>query len=191
MYTLLYQLYNWVLVVSMHGKYRISDRVSKGGQIYLDPWSNDYPSTIIISNDNPWLSLTPVTIHSINLTIHRNWYIKISQLTSPYIFALANHDRLLETNLKNGYTYSNREMTISFKKHAHVHFVSSQSFNSDSFKGFFDWLLGFYDHSTTIRLPYHMIVLSEEGEETTITYTDDTQTQTWNISSRVTQEDLV
>ena len=150
----------------MHGKYRISDRVSKGDQIYLGPRSNDHPSMIIISNDNPWLPLTPVTIRGINFTFHLNWYIKISKLTSPYDFALANYNRLLETNLKNGYTYSNREMIISFKKHAHVHFVSPQSFNSDSFKGFFEWLLRFYDHSTTIRLPYHMIVLSEEGEET-------------------------
>ena len=93
--------------------------------------------------------------------------------------------------MENGYTYSNREMIISFKKHAHVHFVSPQSFNSGSFKGFFDWLLGFQDHSTTIRLPYHMIVLSEEGEETSITYMEDTQTQIWNISSRVIQENLV
>ena len=171
--------------------YRISDRVSNGCQMYWDPWSNDHPSMIIISNDNLWLPLTPVTIRGINFTFHHILYIRISELTSPYDFALANHNRLLETNLKNGYTYSNREMIISFKKHAHVHFVSPQSFNSDSFKGFFDWLLRFYDHSTTIRLPYHMIVLSEEGEETSITYMEDTQTQIWNISSRVIQENLV
>ena len=191
MYTLLYQLSSWLLVVSMHGKYRISDRVSKDGQIYLDPWSNDHPSAIIISNDNPWLPLIPVTTHRVDFTFHPNWHIRMPELTSPYIFALANHNGLLETNLKNGYIYSNREMIISFKKHAHVHFVSPQSFNSGSFKGFFDWLLRFYDHSTTIRLPYHMIVLSEEGEETSITYMDNTLTHTSNISSRVIQENLV
>ena len=175
----------------MHGKYRISDRVSNGGQIYLGPRSNDYPSMIIISYDNPWLPLTPVTIRGINLTIHLNRYIRMPELILPYDFALSNHNRLLETNLENGYTYSNRDMSISFKKHAHVHFVSPQSFNLDSFKGFFVWLLGFYDHSTTIRLPYHMMVLSEEGEETSITNTDNTQTQIWNTPSRVTQDELV
>ena len=36
-----------------------------------------------------------------------------------------------------------------------------------------------------------MIVLSEEGEETSIIYTDDTLTHTSNIPSRVTQENLV
>ena len=95
--------------------YRISDRVSKGDQIYLGPRSNDHPSMIIISNDNPWLPLIPVTIRGIDFTFHPNWYIKISELTSPYNFALANHNRLLETKLMNGYTYSNREMIISFK----------------------------------------------------------------------------
>ena len=99
----------------MHGKYRISDRVSKDDQIYLGPLSNDHPSMIIISNDNLWLPLTPVTIRGINFTFHLNWYIKISELTSPYDFALANHNGLLETNMENGYTYSNHEMIISFK----------------------------------------------------------------------------
>ena len=131
---------------------------------------------IIISNDNPWLPLTPVTTRGISFIFHLNRYMRISELTLPYDFALANHNRLFETNLENGYTYSNREMIISFKKPAHIHFVSPQSFNSNTFKGFFDWFLGFYDHSITIRLPYHMIVLSEEGEETSITYTDDTLT---------------
>ena len=96
----------------MHGKYRISDRVSKGDQIYLGPLSNDHPSMIIISNDNLWLPLTPVTIRGINFTFHHNWYIRIPELTSPYDFALANYNRLLETKLMNGYTYSNREMII-------------------------------------------------------------------------------
>ena len=36
-----------------------------------------------------------------------------------------------------------------------------------------------------------MIVLSEEGEETSITYMDNKLTHTSNISSRVTQENLV
>ena len=36
-----------------------------------------------------------------------------------------------------------------------------------------------------------MIVLSEEGEETSINYMEDTQTQIWNIPSHVTQDNLV
>ena len=49
-----------------------------------------------------------------------------------------------------------------------------------------------YTTHTTIRFPYHVMVLSDEGEETCITYTEPTtDTYTWIIPSRVTQDDLV
>ena len=89
----------------------------------------------------------------------------------------------------SGYTYSNREMTIFFIQPIRVGFIGSHSFTSNDFV---DWEQSqSYTDNTTIRFPNHMMVLNKEDEETSITYTDDTQTQTWNIPSRVTQDDLV
>ena len=67
-----------------------------------------------------------------------------------------------------------------------------------------------YTANTTIRFPYGMMTLDEEGSmaerssagatlssqssaspETDITYTDDVQTFTWTIPSRLTQADMI
>ena len=125
------------------------------------------------------------------------------ELISPYDFALETYNGLSETNLENGYEYSNREMTISFKQPARVHFASPTVLFDDVpsdggapqlLASFIDWEQSqSYTTHTTIRFPYHVLVLSE-GEETSLTYTEptgDTQTKIWSIPSRVTQDDLV
>ena len=45
--------------------YRIFDRVENGGLVYLGPRSNDHPDMLVISNDNPYLPLTPGTTRAV------------------------------------------------------------------------------------------------------------------------------
>ena len=169
--------------------YRIFDRVENGGLVYLGPRSNDHPSMIIISNDNPYLPLTPGTTRRIDYTFHRNYYIRMPELTTPYEFALANIDGLTATNMINGHTYSNREMTATFIQPTRVAYVGSPSFTSADFV---EWEQPqSYTANTTIRFPYGVMTLSDKAAETDITYTDDAQTFTWTIPSRLTQTDLV
>ena len=144
---------------------------------------------IVISNDNPYLPLTPGITRGINFTFHRNYYIRIPELTTPYDFALANIDGLTATNMISGHTYSNRDMTVSFKQPTRVAYVGSPSFTSADF---IEWeQYQSYTASTTIRFPYGMMTLDNENAETDITYTDDTVNHTWSIPSRLTQADLV
>ena len=73
-------------------------------------------------------------------------------------------------------------MTISFKRSTGFHFVYTPSFSTDSFKGFIDWepseIAPYYEYSVMIRFPYHVMVLSEKGEETSVTYRNDSQART-------------
>ena len=165
------------------------------------------PKFIMIC-DNPFFEFTPGPYAEpggvymcCRFTFHRNWYIKMPELTSPYDFALAVYNGLSETNLENGYTYSNREMTISFNQPARVYFASpavllddvpSSGNVSQSLASFVDWEQPqSYTASTTIRFPYGVMSLDGENVETDITYMDDVQTFTWSIPSRLTQNDLV
>ena len=167
--------------------YRIFDRVENGGLVYLGPRSNDHPSMVVVSNDNPYLPLTPGTTRGINFAFHRNYYIRMPELTSPYEFALANIDGLTATNMINGHTYSNREMTATFIQPTRVAYVGSPSFTSADF---IDWEQSqSYTASTTMRFPYGVMSLDGENAETDITYTDDTVNHTWSIPSRLTQND--
>ena len=75
-------------------------------------------------------------------------------------------------------------MTISFKQHAPVHFIILPSFNVEGFKDFIDRVQSKIAHKgpttipTTIRFLYHVMVLSDDGEEPLITYANNTQTHT-------------
>ena len=144
---------------------------------------------IVVSNDNPYLPLKPGLTRGIDFTFHRNYYIRMPELTTQYDFALANIDGLTATNIINCHTYSNREMVISFIQPTRVGFIGSHSFTSADFV---EWEQPqTYTASTTIRFPYGMMTLDNENAETDITYTDDAQTFTWTIPSRLTQADLV
>ena len=115
---------------------------------------------VVISNDNPYLPLTPGTTRGINFTFHRNYYIRMPELISPYEFALANIDGLTATNMHNGYEYSNREMTVTlnFKQPTRVAYVGSPSFTSADF---IEWEQPqSYTANTTIRFPYGVMILS-------------------------------
>ena len=141
------------------------------------------------SNDNPYLPLTPGLTRQINFTFHRNYYIRMHELTTPYDFALANIDGLTATNMHNGYEYSNREMTVTFKQPTRVAYVGSPSFTSADFV---EWEQPqSYTANTTIRFPYGMMTLDNKNVETDIMYMDDTVNHTWTIPSRLTQADLV
>ena len=133
---------------------------------------------VVISNDNPYLPLTPGTTRGINFTFHRNYYIRMPELISPYEFALANIDGLTATNMHNGYEYSNREMTVTlnFKQPTRVAYVGSPSFTSADF---IEWEQPqSYMANTTMHFPYGMMTLNNKNAETDIMYTDDVQTFT-------------
>ena len=130
------------------------------------------------------------------------------QLTTPYDFALAVYNGLTQTNLENAYTYSNREITISFKQPSRVYFASpvtlldeggseaspgTASLFHDSpllpLASFVDWEQPqTYMANTTMRFPYGVMTLDEGGSsaflEADITSTDDTQTFTRTTCSR-------
>ena len=89
--------------------YRIMARNIHKDQAQIWSRSNAHSSMVVISNDNPYLPLTPGITRRIDFTFHLNYYIRMSELTSPYDFALANIDGLTATNMHNGYEYSNRE----------------------------------------------------------------------------------
>ena len=179
------------------GTYLVYVAVDSGGALRISGRNYSVPR-FILRCDNPYIEIIPGPYAEPNgvylncrFTFYRNWHIKMPELTSPYDFALAVYNGLSETNLENGYTYSNREFTLSFKQPTRVHFVDPPSFNADGFRGFIDWEQETsYEFSTTIRFPYHVMVL-DSSDETPITYTDDTQTHTWIIPSHVTQDELV
>ena len=160
------------------------------------------PRFILIS-ENPFIQFTPGPYTepggiylSCTFTFHRNWYIRMPELTTPYDFALEVYDGLSDTNLENGYTYSNREITIAFNRPARVYFASSVTFLDDSplqpLASFVEWEQPqSYMASTTIRFPYGMMSLDGENVETDITYVEGDTTHTWSIPSRLTQADLV
>ena len=159
------------------------------GEVQMGPRSGVYPSMIVIFNDNPYLPLTPGTTRRINITFHCNYYIRMPKLTSPYEFAMANIDGLTATNMHNGYKYSKREMTVTFKQPTRVAYVGTPSFTIGSF---IEWEESqTYETVSTMRFPYGMMTLDDKNVETDITYTDDAQTFTWTIPSRLTQNDLV
>ena len=100
--------------------YRIFDRTDNRGLVYIGPRSNDHPDMLVISNDNPFLPLTPGLTRRIDFTFHRNYYIRMPELTTPYEFAMANIDGLTATNMINTSVITNREMTVSFKQPTRV-----------------------------------------------------------------------
>ena len=169
--------------------YKVFARENNRGEVQMGPQSVIYPSMIVISNANPYLPLTPGTTPVVNFTFHRNYYIRMPELTTPYDFALANIDGLTATNMINKKAYYDRKVTIAFKQPTRVAYVGSPSFTSADF---IEWEQPqSYMASTTIRFPYGMMTLDDKNAETDITYTDDTVNHTWTIPSRLTQNDLV
>ena len=131
--------------------YQVFTRQEHRGLVILNPRSGIYPSMIVISNDNPYLPLTSGLSSGIYFTFHRNYYIRMPELTTPYEFALANIDGLTATNMINGHTYSNREMTVTFIQPTRVAYVGSPSFTSADFV---DWKQPqSYMANTTIHFP--------------------------------------
>ena len=63
---------------------------------------------------------------------------RMAKFTLPYDIALTVYNGLSDTNLDNGYTYSNHVIAIFFYQPANVHFVYTPFFNSNGFKGFID-----------------------------------------------------
>ena len=108
--------------------YRIFDREENGGLIVLAPRSNEHPSMVVISNDNPFIPASLGITRRLEFTFYRNWYVKMPELTSPYEFAMANIDGLTAANMINGYTFTNREMTIAFIQPTRVAYVGNQRF---------------------------------------------------------------
>ena len=88
--------------------YQVFSREDNGGCIILGPRSNAFPSMIIVSNDNPYLSLTPGTTRRIEFTFHRNWYVKMQELCSPLGFAIAVYDGILKADLKEDWVFMER-----------------------------------------------------------------------------------
>ena len=113
--------------------YRIFDRTDNRGLVYLGPRSNAHADMVVISNDNPYLPLTPGSTRRIEFTFHRNYYIRMPVLTTPYEFAQANIDGLIATNMINTSVFTNREMVVSFRQPTRVAYVGSPSFASGDF----------------------------------------------------------
>ena len=129
--------------------YQVFARENNRGLVILNPRSGVFPSMIVVSNDNPYLPLTPGTTRAVNFTFHRNYYIRMPELTTPYEFAMANIDGLTVTNMINRSVFTNREMTVTFKQPTRVAYVGSPSFTSSDF---IEWEQPqSYTASTTIR----------------------------------------
>ena len=131
--------------------YQVFVRENHRGQVQMGPRSGTYPSMIVVSNDNLYLPLTPGTTRAVNFTFHRNYYIRMPELTTPYDFALANIDGLTATNMINRSVFTNREMTVTFIQPTRVAYVGSSSFTSADFV---DWEQPqSYMANTTIHFP--------------------------------------
>ena len=52
--------------------YRIFDQEENGGLIVLAPRSNDHPSMVVISNDNPFIPVSPGITRRLEFTFHRS-----------------------------------------------------------------------------------------------------------------------
>ena len=61
--------------------YRIMAREIHRGLAQIGPRSGTYLSMIVVSNDNPYLPLTPGLTRVVNFTFHRNNYIRMPELT--------------------------------------------------------------------------------------------------------------
>ena len=70
--------------------YQVFTRQNNRGEVQIRPRSGIYPSMIVVSNDNPYLPLAPGTTRVVNFRFHRNYYIGMPELISPYEFADAN-----------------------------------------------------------------------------------------------------
>ena len=68
--------------------YQVFTRENHRREVQMGPRSGDYPLMIVVSNDNPYLPLTPGLSRGIYFTFHRNYYIRMPELTSPYEFAM-------------------------------------------------------------------------------------------------------
>ena len=162
--------------------YRIFDREENGGLLVLTPRSNEHPSMVVISNDNPFIPVSPGITRRHEFTFYRNWNIGMPELTSRYEFAMANIDGLTVANMINGNTYSDRAVSIEFIQPTRIGFTQSTSFASDDF---IEWSADdSYLPTTMIRFPYGMMTLENEyAVEISITYTAHTVSHTWPISS--------
>ena len=54
--------------------YQVFARENHRGEVQLGPRSGAFPSMIVVSNDNPYLPLTPGTTRGINFAFHRNYF---------------------------------------------------------------------------------------------------------------------
>ena len=61
--------------------YQLFTRENNRSEVQMGPRSGVYPSMVVISNDNPYLPLTPGLTRRIDFTFHRNNYIRMPELT--------------------------------------------------------------------------------------------------------------
>ena len=126
---------------------------------------------VVISNDNPFIPVTPGITRRLEFTFHRKCYIRMPELTTPYEFAMVNIDGLTAANMINGYEYSNRKMTIEFLQLTRVAYVRNDEI-IPSLATFVDWdQFESYMTNSTIRFFYGMMTLNDSAAKTNITYT--------------------
>ena len=104
-------------------RYRILDQEENGGIIFSAPRSNEHPSMVVISNDNPFIPVSPGITRRLEFTFYRNWDIGMPELTSRYEFAMANIDGLTAENMINENTYSDRTVSIEFIQPTRIGFT--------------------------------------------------------------------
>ena len=62
--------------------YQVFTREDYRGLVIMNPRMVVYPSMVMVSHDNPCLPLTPGTTRGIKFTFHRNYYIRMAELTT-------------------------------------------------------------------------------------------------------------
>ena len=171
--------------------YQVFTREENGGTIVLGPRSNLFPAMIIVFNDSPFLPLSPGTSRGMNFTFHRNWYVKIPEITTPYDFTIAVFNGVLKSELRDDWDYLERVMEIYLDQPMRIQFTTTPVFNSNDFNGFIDWpQSSTYKRSFEIYFPYHSMMLSPD-EYTSIGYSNDSQSFEDYVSSRAIQAELV
>ena len=193
---------NKIYVDASLGGYLVYVIADNGGRVRMGCRNGTEPRFILFC-DNPCFKIIPGPYAepggvylSCYFEFYRNYYIRMPELTSPYEFAMANIDGLNVTNMIKGSTYSDRAVSIEFIQPTRVTYVRNDEVVVPSLATFVDWEQSeSYTANTTIRFPYGMMTLDEEGSsaspETDITYTDDTVNHKWTIPSRLTQADMI
>ena len=184
---------NEICVSHSIGVYLVYVRIDSGGEITMGCRNVNVPR-FILRCDNPFISITPGPYTegdvylSCSFSFHRNWYVKMPELTTPISFIQAVHDGVLKPELKYRYTNSPRRKNVYVNQPMRIEFATQPMFNSNDFNGFIDWPdSNEYKTIHVIYLPYHTMFMNQPY----VTYSDDTQTVQLSIRDRVTQSELL